>query len=271
MREQRARRERRFRLLPLFTLLVLISCGLISCRSSAELVDEPEPVGFSPWYTIDASLERSLEPDPAIEELLNSWREEFNRVMMEPLTTAEGSFTYSSGRPESSLGNLVTDIVRYRASLEMHTYVDIALLDADHLRADLPEGAVKAGDLYELMPFDHRLVVLEIDGRSVQRFADDIASRGGVPVSGLRMNISGGSASGLLVDSERPDPDGIYYLATSSAVADGYGTYDLTVTERHEFPIQIRDLLMTYLKNRDQFTPVEDLRIRQLDTPVESE
>jgi len=251
--------DRLSRLLFLLPLLLLISCG-----SSVEMIEEEEPVGFSPWYTID----ESLEPDPVIESRLQTWRKEHNTLMGEPVTTAEGPFRLQL--PESSLGNLTTDILRYRASLEMHTFVHIALLHPDHLKTDLPEGEVTAGDLYELMPFDHTLVVLEIDGRSVQRLADDIASRGGTPISGMRMNITDGRASGLLIDSEQPDPETTYYLATSSAVAGGDGEYTITATDRHDFPIKVRDLLITYLKNRQQFTPVEDLRIRNLDTPVRS-
>src|SRR5690625_3895300 len=91
--------DRLSRLLFLLPLLLLISCG-----SSVEMIEEEEPVGFSPWYTID----ESLEPDPVIESRLQTWRKEHNTLMGEPVTTAEGPFRLQL--PESSLGNLTTDI-----------------------------------------------------------------------------------------------------------------------------------------------------------------
>ena len=82
---------------------------------------------------------------------------------------------------ESTVGNLVADAMREAAGC------DIAFQNSGGLRADLPEGAVTRGTVYELMPFDNTLVTMDLSGAEVRRALED-GLRGGrvTQVSGLK-------------------------------------------------------------------------------------
>src|SRR6185369_8007387 len=65
---------------------------------------------------------------------------------------------------ESALGNLFTDA--FRASVKG---ADVAINNTDGgLRADLPAGPLTYGSLYEVFPFDNRIVTLTLTGRQLR-------------------------------------------------------------------------------------------------------
>jgi 2',3'-cyclic-nucleotide 2'-phosphodiesterase (5'-nucleotidase family) len=238
-----------------FIISVLLMFAGISCKSSEKVA---EPLEYRSFYSIGDSLEK----DPAVESWLESWREIYNREMERPVARAHGSLTF--GRPESSLGNLAADMIRYRAAHEFRKYVHIALIDSDGLKVEFDEGDISLGDLYEFMPYDNTLVILELQGSYIKDLADEIAAIGGAPVSGMRMTINDETATGILVDSESLDPDKLYLVATSSYVANGDGGFDSIQNSavRHDYSLLIRDIFIDHMRRSRELTPVEDLRIR---------
>lgn len=227
----------------------------VSCKSVEIPVDQLDVNSF---YTISDSLQK----DEEIESWLNQHRIQYMRVMGRPVATALDDFHF--GQPESSLGNLAADMIRYRATHENQRYVHIALINPDGMKIEFEEGVITLGDLYEFMPYDITLVILEMKGNAVRELAEEIADQGGVPLSGMRMTISGGRASDILVDSESIDPEMIYYVATSSYLADGKGNFSSLeqAEQRHDYSLLIRDLFIDYMRSRRIFTPMEDLRVR---------
>jgi 2',3'-cyclic-nucleotide 2'-phosphodiesterase (5'-nucleotidase family) len=83
--------------------------------------------------------------------------------------------------PESPVGNLVTDAMRAATSAE------IAFANTGGLRADLPEGPLTKGAIYEVIPFDNTLVVATLSGAEVRRVLEESLAYGRVTqVSGIR-------------------------------------------------------------------------------------
>ncbi len=236
--------------------LLLLLIATVSCKSSEEILQEP--LAFEPFYTINDSLKK----DPDIENWLKPYREIYEQEMGRRIARANGPLTF--GQPESSLGNLATDIIRYRAIHEYQKFVHIAVMNPDGFQLEFEEGDITLGDLYEFMPYDNTLVILEMRGQDVRELADEIAEKGGVPLSGMRMTIVDGKATGVLVDSESLEADKIYLVATSSYVARGGGGFHSMQNglARHDYSVLIRDIFIDYMRSRREFTPVEDLRIR---------
>ncbi len=78
----------------------------------------------------------------------------------------ETAFTLNNN-PESTLGNLITDVLR--ESLD----ADIAILNVSGgLRTDLPNGRLLFGSVYEMFPFDNRVVILDLSGAEVRRIIE---------------------------------------------------------------------------------------------------
>ena len=90
------------------------------------------------------------------------------------------------GNPESALGKLFTDALRDA------TGVDVALHNvAGGLRANLPAGPLTYGSVYEMFPFDNRIVVLSLSGDELRRIIANQAYRGSrrVGFSGITARV----------------------------------------------------------------------------------
>jgi 2',3'-cyclic-nucleotide 2'-phosphodiesterase (5'-nucleotidase family) len=78
------------------------------------------------------------------------------------------------GQPESTLGNFVSDVcldtVRGLYHPEDKHPVDFAFFNNGGLRNSLPRGLLRKRDVYELMPFENELVILTLNGATVQKF-----------------------------------------------------------------------------------------------------
>lgn len=236
-------------------LVLLAFLFAVSCKSVEIPVDQ---LDVDTFYTINDSLQK----DEDIEAWLDQHRLHYMREMGRPVATAMDDFRF--GQPESSLGNLAADMIRYRATHEKHRFVHIALINPDAMKIEFEEGVITLGHLYEFMPYDNTLVIMEMKGSIVRNLADEIAEQGGIPLSGMRMTISNGQASDILIDSESIDPEMTYYVATSSYLADGNGDFSSLdqAEQRHDYSLLIRDLFIDYMRSRRVFTPMEDLRVR---------
>ncbi|MDB0027126.1 5'-nucleotidase C-terminal domain-containing protein [Flavobacteriales bacterium] len=88
------------------------------------------------------------------------------------------------GKPESLLGNFVTDLCLNYADAQ------ICVMNTGGLRSILPKGNITRGDIYKLMPFENELVILELDIESLKGLVDYITKRGGEPFSGMTIKAS---------------------------------------------------------------------------------
>ncbi|NOK12771.1 bifunctional metallophosphatase/5'-nucleotidase [Corallococcus exercitus] len=86
---------------------------------------------------------------------------------------------------ESALGNLIADAMRETARS------DAAVMNAGGIRADLPQGPLTFGKLYEVLPFDNTLAVLDLSADELRRFLSlAYGGRKGVfAVSGLEVTL----------------------------------------------------------------------------------
>lgn len=112
-----------------------------------------------------------------------------------------------SGEAESPLGNLFADAQRAR------TGADVAInnnvrggLRAD-LRSDLPGGALTFGRLYDVFPFDNRLVTLTLSGADLRTVLTEEVlrnRRGALGISGARVRVGCSETGGLAVEVLHP-------------------------------------------------------------------
>jgi len=234
----------------LFLLFILVACS--SQKNTADPTEQ------------DRTLEQHAAiSDENIASLLDHYRPRYNDTMGEKI--AEVSRPISFGKPESALGNLVADALRFRAARETRAFVNLALIGESSFRLNLDEGALTRGEVLEFMPYDNSLVLLKLRGESVYSLSQEIAGRGGVPVSGLRFRLEGKIARDVLVNSGIIDPDQHYWLATSSWIANGGEDFKALreYVERVELPLTIRDVYLDYFSNQRTINPETDGRIRK--------
>ena len=107
---------------------------------------------------------RTVEPLTSIVEIADRARAYVANIKQEKLgVTLETPITLD-GNPESSLANLMLDA--QLASIDADITIDNV---SGGIRADLPAGELTYGSVFEILPFDNRVVILDISGREVRK------------------------------------------------------------------------------------------------------
>ncbi|MGE5356363.1 MAG: 5'-nucleotidase C-terminal domain-containing protein [Deltaproteobacteria bacterium] len=183
-----------------------------------------------------------------IDSIILPYKTNLDRIMNEVIGYSDG---LSSSKPESTLGNWVADALEARA--EQHSGSNIAFAVQNHggLRIrEIPAGPVTLSKLYELMPFENDLTILEADGKTVKLFLDRIAKYGGWPVSkSLSFRIKGETAEEIIIDGSPLNPDLKYLLAMPDYIANGGDDcFFFVQMPKNQTGILIRDILISEVK-----------------------
>lgn len=207
--------------------------------------------------------EQAMIEDTEISRLLNQYRPLYENEVGSKIAYVPEPLMFD--KPESELGNLVADALRYRASREERTFVHLSLIGMSSFITYFEAGDLTLGDVLEFMPYKNNLVLLKLSGIQVYQLCQEIAERGGVPVSGIRFRLEDDKPRDILVNSGVIDFSGEYWLATSSWIADG-GENFLSLknpAERKDLDLSVRDVYVDYLKNQRIIAPQKDGRIRE--------
>ena len=127
---------------------------------------------------------------------------------------------------ETSLGNLLADICLSAGysifKAETGRGVDFALFNYGGLRASLNEGTIRVKDVFQLMPFENRLVVVELNGKQVGDLIDFLVrQKKAHPITGLRLELARDNFSKTEIREERFDPKKNYYVITHDYLQHG--------------------------------------------------
>ena len=162
-----------------------------------------------------------VAPDPAVAAIIAPYHNQVTRQMREVLGTAPVPIVKTAG--ESPLNNFVADLQRERAGQFLGQPVDLGVMTNGGLRASLPAGPITLGHVFELMPFENELVVLEASGETVQQLFD-YAARLRLPISGATYSVTfDGIPTRIMIQGQpfNPAADRLYSIALSDYLAGG--------------------------------------------------
>ena len=125
--------------------------------------------------------------DPAIAALIAPYHDRVTAQMTEVLGTAPEPLTKNPG--ESPLADFVADLQRARASKVLGGPIPLGVMTNGGLRAGFAAGPVTLGAVFELMPFENELVVVEAPGPVVQQLFD-YAAHVKMAVSGATYTVT---------------------------------------------------------------------------------
>ncbi|MFT3837884.1 MAG: 5'-nucleotidase C-terminal domain-containing protein [Myxococcaceae bacterium] len=136
---------------------------------------------------------------------------------------------------------------------------DLAVTNSGGIRSGLPGGAIPYGRLFEVLPFDNRLVTLELTGKQIAEFvAAPLRAGHGFPqLAGGSFTYEDGVATVQLAGGRALDGSRKYLVVTNDFLAaggDGTGpvTSTLAPTARHQTSTSLRDTFLSYLKSLPQ-------------------
>ena len=165
-------------------------------------------------------VNKSFPADTDIRVYYKPYKDSLDKIMKVPL--AELAEDLTKQLPESTLGNLMADMLKTKTEEYYGQKIDIAILNYGGIRVpSLTKGTLMVEHAYLLMPFDNYLTVQILTGQQLQDFCDSMAVKKGWPVSGISFQIKNDKAIHILVNKEPIDLSKKYHLATNDYLANG--------------------------------------------------
>jgi 2',3'-cyclic-nucleotide 2'-phosphodiesterase (5'-nucleotidase family) len=222
--------------------VVLICATLSACVQSNYAVLSVKDSRIEINKTWDAKA------NPELEALVASYKTQLDAEMNVPIGMA--AQTLQKGFPQSLLSNFTADAMQQTAETVWGN-VDFSVVNMGGLRSALNQGPITAGNLYEVYPFENRLVLLELPGTAVKTFFDFIASHGGQGLSGtVSLVVKKRTVESLKIGGKPLDEHKTYRVATLDYLAEGNDgmTALKQATRIEDSNKQLRDWMIEYVK-----------------------
>lgn len=165
--------------------------------------------------------------DPKIESIIAPYRHGVDSIMA--IKVARSATDLDADR----LLNLFSDYTLERGRQMSEKEVDLGIINKGGIRRTLPKGDITQGMVISTLPFENRIVLLDIKGSDLADAFDIMAARGGDGVS-EGVDISFDQASGrcttIIINGQPLDPARTYRIATIDYLANG-GDYMSPLTK----------------------------------------
>ena len=221
--------------LSFFVLVLLVSCSSHYYLSTANLT----------YY--DLAKVRS-EGTPALDSMIRPYRNRLQTEMTREIGFLEVDMVKE--RPESNMGNWLADMLLVEAQKRVEEKIDFAVQNHGGMRLNfLAAGPIVTGEVYEIMPFDNLVTIIEADGHLTKLFLDHIAEDGGWPISrGLVFQINDSKADSIYINNSKLHMDSIYRFVVPDYIASGgSGSFMLAEGKRQDLGILVRDAFLNHI------------------------
>lgn len=220
----------------LFGLLTLLG----SCKTHSYVADiDTSYLQINRYKGVDSSIVAMIAP----------YKARLDGKMNEVI--AHTDTTLYKDRPNSLLGSWFCNILLEEARSRYGKNVDFALQNYGGLRiGNIPKGDITVGKIYELMPFDNKLVLLDLTGREIEKLAQTIIDKGGWPLSqNIVIYTKDNRVAKIMIASHDLKHDQIYTIALPDYVANGGDNIEFLATApRMDKDILLRQAVIDHLK-----------------------
>ena len=223
-------------------LIYLVAFLLASCSVQYNLQSHSERI-----YDVKA------ENDSTITAMIAPYKIGIDSVMNKVLCVSKIEMT--KGKPESLLGNFVCDLCLQQYS----NMADICVMNNGGLRSILPKGEITKGMIFELMPFENELVILELGSDDYIQLLEYITKRGGEPFAGVNIIMD---EKGSVLSQSLDLNKGKIRVLTSDYLANGGDKMSFFKDKKQtKVGIKLRDAIINYCVAQDTISSELDNRI----------
>lgn len=126
------------------------------------------------------SMDVKFPVDSTFYNIAKPYKIKIDNEMNEVLTFSK--LDLRKGQPESLLGNWTADICLEIVQQIYKGDIDIAMFNNGGLRSSLSKGEITKGDIFQLMPFENELVVVDLNKNEFKLFVEYYIKTGGQPI-----------------------------------------------------------------------------------------
>lgn len=202
------------------------------------------------FTTIDASL----APDPTVEHLVSGYEKQLAAQMNEVIGVASVDLNNHSGGVESVLGNFVADLMLETSEDLFGAPLHFSIINTrGGLRVPISKGPITVGGVYELMPFDNDVWILELTGEETIQLFEHCARTQRMALGGATYEIAQG-AQNIRIAKSPLDPDQTYLAAIPDYLATGGDNFDFLIGANvvEELGYLVRDMIIDHIRDLNQ-------------------
>lgn len=233
-------------------LFLFLTCLASGCHRPMVRVDQTQSI------PVDASMD-SLQ-DTAYLSFLAPYRAFLQQEGEVVIACVKTPLTF--GEPECTMLNWSSDALLEQARKYYPGRVDVAVVNKGGLRTEWGTGDLKIRNLYELMPFDNKLVVLTIQGQDLLELCQIFVEDNGQGVANMTIIGEDKQLAEARVGGNPIVPDAYYTVATSDYLSGGtdHMTPLTRAIEKWDSHLLIRDLYVDQAKTQGSLSSVLDHR-----------
>ena len=168
-----------------FVYIFIIGAGLLACSSvNTAFVAEH-----------NVQIDSTFVGNSQIDSIIFPYKDSLEKEMSEVIATS--LYNYSVSRPNSNLGNWVSDAIFVNQTKNVRLSIPIfCLLNTGGIRSTINKGEVTLGDFYKLMPFDNEVVWVKLSSEKLPLIETYLLESGGEPISNAtlvnrKLNLNG--------------------------------------------------------------------------------
>jgi 2',3'-cyclic-nucleotide 2'-phosphodiesterase (5'-nucleotidase family) len=184
----------------------------------------------------------------ALDSFIKPYQKVYRQKMFD--TLAYNPAELSVGRREGSLGDWVLDGMKWYCDSVLDFHTDFAISNSGGIRVkSLAQGPVLLKNIYEIMPFDNAMVILELDTTAIDSMTD--FARRGWPVSSEYSIFVDSNTHKAIWQIQKKSKGPKFRLVISNFLANGGDKMSfMTAFEQTQTNINIRDALIAYAKHQ---------------------
>lgn len=222
---------------------------------------------FAQKREIRSNLEinSKIKDSKTAQALITPYKKELDEKMSEVLSYTTENI--SKDGLNSTLGNLLADFTYDGTNAKIVNtigrYADAAIINLSGQKTQIEKGNITLKDVYEIMPYENEIVVIQLKGSDVQKLFDIYAEKKlQNPVSGMTMDIKSGKAENIMLRNFKIQPNNYYYIATVDYLAmGGDGLVFFKNGVQIQTGLKLRDVLIEYFKKNNPVKITKENRI----------
>lgn len=245
-------------------VLFVTFCFLSGCKNtSTELT------------TIQAKqipINNSIKNDLIVDSIIQPYRIHVKKELNSVLSYNVRDMHKNDGVYESTIGNFMADLLLERSNAVFEKRegkkVDVFLMNHGGIRSALGEGTIPLKAMYDVMPFDNTIVVVELTPQKLQQMLNYLSkAKRAHPIAGMTIkidkneNIVETTIGGKAINKNKN-----YLIATSNFLYQGGDNMHFLANpvNYYELDYKIRNAMIDYLKKIDTIDVSLDNRFIQI-------
>ncbi len=205
--------------------------------------------------------------DIEIELIIKPFRDKI-KTLEKTVGFSKESYSIRDGKLESTLGNLIADILYEESNPEFYKItsnnIDFALFNYGGVRGTLNKGEITQHDLFTIMPWKNLATVVKIKGEKVIDLVDYFNKENlAHPSTRLEIEFINKKIKKILINKRKFDKNKSYYVLTSNFLQEGGDkmTFFKDPLELYNLNLNLRDLLIKSIENKKTIESKLDNRI----------